>query len=73
VEPEWVEQERERLGGMAVRERLFRWYPEEFGIRANEAWVALGEPMRHITNAWKIFRDISDILEQDLEQDPLYQ
>lgn len=62
VDPKWVAQERQKLGGMEERKRLFQWYPEEFGTRATEAWITLGQPTRTLTTSWSIFRNISDAL-----------
>ncbi|KAG8817374.1 hypothetical protein FRB91_005965 [Serendipita sp. 411] len=67
VQPEWVQQERERLGGMTERDRLFKWVPDVFEATANNAWKAIGSPTIDQKNAWGVFEAISKILGGEIE------
>jgi hypothetical protein len=62
VEREWVEAERENLGGMKTRDALFEWYPPAFDHIANDAWEELGQPQRRSGECWTIFQRMSEII-----------
>jgi hypothetical protein len=62
VNKEWVEAEREYLGGISARNTLFEWYPPAFDAIANEVWDELGQPKRRNGVCWVIFQHMSEIM-----------
>lgn len=63
VEVAWVNEERERLGGLARRDELYAWYPSEFGSIALSVWEMVGQPTRQLNTAWAIFSSMSTVME----------
>jgi hypothetical protein len=62
VKPEWVAEERERLGGEEERMRLFEWYPVEFNEIAMHAWEFIGRPTIELGNAWIAFQELAAVI-----------
>jgi hypothetical protein len=64
VKPEWVTQERDRLGGMEARAQLLEWYPLFFGDICQDIWESIGRPTLQLNNGWRVFTAISAVMEQ---------
>jgi hypothetical protein len=63
VDKAWVDQECERLGGLAERDRLFEWYPASFDSLATDVWDRIGRPQRTLETGWAIFQQMSQHLQ----------
>ncbi|KAH6893869.1 hypothetical protein BKA70DRAFT_1439932 [Coprinopsis sp. MPI-PUGE-AT-0042] len=58
--------ERLLVAQLGPREQYFRWYSDDFDEVARAAYNKLGKPQMHLTTAWALFKEISNILDRVL-------
>lgn len=62
MRPEKVQELRNRIGGKAARDELFRYVSQDFEETANAAYAAIGKPLITLENVWVMFTMLANYL-----------